>query len=208
MKKIIVLIGVLAFIGCSPKLGADWLKDGYAVRSYKKIAVVGISDNLEARKAFEKTAVDYFVKKGINAVEGTEVFRVGMTELEQKEENLIKLIQNNQLDGVITMSLVDSEESKKYQPGDTYDVPAGYYRVGKYLVRRYATIRTPGYYVPSKSYLIEAVLYDLKGDLNEEKDRLVWRGQSSLVDPSSIASAARSFTKTMVEHMVTEEIVK
>lgn len=62
--------------------------------------------------------------------------------------------------------------------------------------------------MPSKSYLIEAVLYDLKGDLSDGKEKLVWTGQSSLVDPGSIESAANSFTRTMVEHMVKEGIVK
>lgn len=209
IKKLFFLAVCLTIvISCSPKLGANWTQDGYAGRSYSKIAVVGISNNLKARTEFEKTAVDFFKKKGINAIEGVEVFRIGMTKAEETEENLKKLITDNKLDGVITMSLVDSEESKRYKPGETYNVAAGYYRVGKYLVRRYATVRTPGYYVPSKSYLIEAVLYDLQGDLSVEKKRLVWRGQSSLIDPSSIESAARSFTKTMVNHVVTDGIVK
>lgn len=44
--------------------------------------------------------------------------------------------------------------------------------------------------------------------LYEGKETIVWKGQSSLVDPSSIESAAKSFTKKMVNHMVQSEVVQ
>ena len=207
MKKLsIVLILFIAF-GCSPELSTHWTKESYTDKSFSKIAIVGISDNLQARVEFEETAVERFKENGINAVTGIDMFPPNMSEEEQQSTNLIKIIKENELDGVITMALVDSDESSRYVPGESQSIPVGYRRFGKYYVRQYARIHTPGYYVPTKSYLIEAVLYDLKGELVEGKEAIVWTGQSSLVDPSSIESAAKSFTKKMVNHMVNNQVV-
>ena len=204
MKNFIYLLVVLLFLGCSPKLSSSWTKPEYTKRSFTKIAIVGISQNMKARTAFERTAADLLKDQGISVVEGVTVFPPNMNS--KNKEGLIAKIKENKLDGIITMSLIDSNESQRYQPGELQDVDLGYYRVGKYLVRRYTAIETPGYYVPSKSYLIEAVLYDLKGNLDSEKS-LVWRGQSKLVDPSSIESAAKSFTRAMVGHLINEGII-
>jgi len=78
------------------------------------------------------------------------------------EMNLIKIIKDNNIDGVITMSMIDSDESMDYELGRTVTVPTDYYRYGPYAFQRYSTIHEPGYYVETKSYLIEAVLHDLR----------------------------------------------
>ena len=205
---ILVLIFTGLLYSCAPKLTTDWTKEGYSKRSFQKVAVVGISENLQARMTFERTAVAQFKKEGVNAVEGISIFPPKMTEQERQPENLVKIIKENQLDGVITMSLISEEEGSRYQPGEDYVIPAGYARFGRYYVRRYARVRTPGYYEETKNYLIEAVLYDLGGELKNREETLVWTGQSTLVDPSSIESAAQSFTRRMVSHMVNNEIIK
>lgn len=110
------------------------------------------------------------------------------------------------MDGVITMALVDSKETDRYKPGETLYVPS-YYRVGKYIVRGYETYSSPGYYSTEKSYLIEAILYNVKGELSEGKETMVWTGQSSLLEPSSLENASKSFTKRMVNQLIIDRII-
>ncbi|MDN5212969.1 hypothetical protein QQ020_12960 [Fulvivirgaceae bacterium BMA12] len=208
IQSFCLLCTLLFSVSCSPKLTSDWTRQEYQDRSFTKIAVVAIHENLTVRTKFESTAVKRFKKEGINAIEGITIFPPKMTEAQKQPKNLIKIIEENNLDGVVTMSLVSSEEGTRYRPGEDYVVPAGYSRFGKYYVQRYARVQAPGYYEPTKSYLVEAILYDLKGELYEGKETLVWSGQSSLVDPSSIESAANSFTKKMVRHMVDNQIIK
>lgn len=193
---------------CAPKLNTDWTKEGYEGHTYNKIAVVGITKNLEARNSFEATAVELFGKQGLNAIPGINIFPPNMSEEQRKPENLIKILKDNQIDGVITMSLIDSEESKRYERGETLTYPGGYYRFGRYYYRTYNTIQTPGYYVSTKSYLIESVLYDVSGELNGDKEAMVWTGQSALVDPKSVESAAKSYTKKLVNHVLTQGVIK
>lgn len=208
MKNLIYLFMPLFFLNCSPKFGADWTKPDYTSRTFNKIAVVGISKDLKARTDFESTATELLKKQGINAVEGISIFPANMKMTEKNQSELLSILKKNKVDGIIAMSLIDSEESQKFQSGQYQNIDLGYYRVGRYLVRRYTTIQEPDYYVTSKSYLIEAILYDLKGNVSSNQDRLVWRGQSKLVDPSSSASAAKSFSKQLVGHLIEKEIIQ
>ncbi|NAS11486.1 hypothetical protein [Poritiphilus flavus] len=200
------LISVFFLLGCGPaKMSSTWTKDGYKDRAYGKVAVVGMSKDLESRNLFEGGAVALLKENGINAVEGISMFPPGSGK-NLKAKDYIRIIKENELDGVITMALIDSKESERYQPGETVYVPS-YYRVGRYIARGYNVYSTPGYYQPTKTYLIEAVLYDVKGELSEGKETMVWTGQSSLMNPSSLESASKSFTKRLVNQLIADNIV-
>ncbi|GAA3568889.1 hypothetical protein [Snuella lapsa] len=205
-RYLLIFILLLTF-SCSPKLSSSFTKENYTGKAYSKIAVVGISKDLSSRLAFEKTAVDLLQKKGVNAIQGINIFPQNMSETEKQPSNIIKIIKENDLDGVITMGLIDTKDGHRYEQGGTYTIPAGYYRVGKHIYRRYITLEEPGYYVPSKSYVIEAVFYNLKRELVEGQDTWVWTGESSIVDPSSLQSAAKSFTSRMVGQIIKDGII-
>ena len=205
--KIIGLFSLLFVISCSPKLSSSFTKEDYTDNKYQKVVVIGISDNLNSRLSFEKEAVSLLRKNGINAVQGIKMFPQNMSKEAQTPKNFIKIIQNNDIDGVITMSLINTEDSHRYTPGNNVSVPVGYYRVGKHLFRRYVTIREPGYYEPTKSYVIEAVLYNLKGILTENKNTWVWTGETSLVNPSSLKSGASNFSKKLVGQIIKDKII-
>lgn len=208
-KKVGLLILLIScfLVSCSPLLSTSYTKEGYSDKNYKKIAVIGISNDLNARLAFENKTVELLKANGINAVSGISMFPQNMPKEAQTPENFIQIIKDNNLDGVITMSLIDEKDSHRYTPGRTYSVPAGYYKVGKYIYRRYITVREPGYYVPTQSYVIEAVLYNLKGELTVDKDTWVWTGESSLIDPYSLQSAANKFCSQMVGQILKDEVV-
>jgi len=214
MKNLTFLTIAIITLGLAPannvlraKIKAEWTKPGYTNRAYSKIAVIGIGQDLRARIAFETEAVNRLKKKGINAVLGSSIFPV-IIEEEMEKDRLIQILTENKLDGVITMSLVKTDQTIDYIPGQIYTVTTGYYRFRRHIYRRYQTMRTPGYMIDRKTYLIEANLFDLKGDLSEDSDTLVWKGQSSLVNPSSRKGAAKSFAKPMVKHLIKKGIVK
>ncbi len=187
------------------KMGSTWTKEDYTDRAYTKIAVIGIGKDLAARNTFEQDAVLLLKAQGINAVEGISMFPPGAEKI-RTAEDYINIIKENDLDGLITMALVNSKETDRYKPGETLYAPS-YYRVGQYLVRGYRTYNTPGYYTTEKSYLIEAVLYNVKGELHKGKETMVWTGQSSLLEPTSLESASKSFTKRMVNQLIADAIV-
>nr|WP_321232227.1 hypothetical protein [uncultured Psychroserpens sp.] len=208
LKNIFLFLSISFLIfSCAPRLSSSFVKDGYKDKTYSKIAVVGISKDLTSRLAFERTAVNLFKDNGINAVQGIDMFPQNMSEKDQQPANLIKIIKENNLDGIITMSLISTNDGHRYQKGESYSIPAGYFRVGKHIYRRYVTVNEPGYYVPTKSYVIEAVLYNLKGELVEGQETWVWTGESALIDPSSLQSAALTFSREMVGQIIKDEII-
>ncbi len=211
IKYVVIRVMTMLFIcllnGCgTAKMNTTWTKESYQDRKYSKIAVIGVGKDLKARNIFEQNAVALFKNKGINAIESIGIFPPGGSEEIRTAEDYIQIIKENDLDGVITMALINSKETDRYKPGETLYVPA-YYRVGEYIVKGYQTFNTPGYYTKEKSYLIEAILYNVKGELYEGKKTMVWTGQSSLLEPSSLKNASESFTKRMVNQLIIDGIV-
>lgn len=206
MKYLITLISITSLISCSQKLSSDWIGENYTDGAFNKIAVVGVGDNLKSRTEFEQTATKLFRKRGINAVEGISIFPFDMSEEEQKTENMVKIITENKIDAVLTMTLIDTEEAI-HEEGQKNPDAAEYYQYMRFAFGASNDLQTLDDYSSSKSYVIEAVLYDLRGDLTKGKNPLVWSGQSSIVDPSSLESIARSFSKKLVSHTIDEKII-
>ncbi len=208
MRNLFVMMLLLITVSsCSPKLGSTWMAPNYTDRSFQKIAVVAITENLEARQDFEQTAVKLLAKQGINAVGSMNIFPPNMSPKDDTPENIIKILKDNQLDGVITIGMLDESESERYEHGESLGYVT-YYRVGDHIIANYNRIETPGYYVATKNYLIEAVFHNVKGELTPGQETIVWRGQSTLRDPNSIGGAAKSFTTQMVNAMIEGQVVK
>lgn len=209
-----ILLSIAFFVFASgttafgQKVGAEWTHPKYTDPTYSKIAVVAIGRDPEAQKLFESLAVRQLRKKRINAVMGSAIFAPISPESRPSRKQIIEIIRKNKLDGVITMTLVKTIDSVKHIPGRVYSVGVGNRVLGIYMVTNYKTMSEPGDIVFTKSYLIEANLFDLKGEIFEGKDTLVWKGQSTLVDPKSKKSAAREFTKPMIKHLLKRGIVK
>lgn len=209
MRSLIALLLIIC-CSCGPKLSADWTKDGYKGKKYDKIAVIAITENLAARMAFEDRAVKLFQAEGINAVSGLEYFPQNMTESDKEPANLLKIVAANKIDAIITMSVVDSKESMRYQSGDKYLVAEAddFSSFEPYYHKTIKTVSSPGYYAPGKTFLVEAALHDLTGNFESKAQSLVWSGQSDLVNPSSPESAALNFSRKMVDQIVKKGIIK
>jgi len=207
LKISLLLIVVTVLVSCAPRMSAVWQKDTYKGDHFKKLVVVAITDNLENRNTFEETAVKLLKMKGIRAYTGVSFFPPNLDPKLHSKESLRKIIEENNIDGVITMSLIDQEEINQYVQGTTYVTPTYYDPYGYYMYQRYTTVQTPGYYISSKKYVIEGVLHDLNLGMAKE-DRLVWRGQSNVVDPSSVKSASIEFNKAMVNYLVKNNVIQ
>ncbi len=206
LSKLLVIV-IISLSACAPRLDVVWKKNEFQGDHFKKLVVVAITDNLETRNTFEETAVKLLKMKGIKAYHGVDFFPPNLDPKLHSKESLRKIVEDNEIDGVITMSLVDKEEISQYVQGTTYVTPTTYDPYGYYMHTRYTTVSTPGYYINSKKYVIEGVLHDLNLGMAKE-DRLVWRGQSSLIDPSSVKAASVEFNKAMVSYLVKNGIVK
>lgn len=206
-RSIIVVLSILLWVGCGPTMTSEWKKEGYDSQPFKKIAVIAISKNLEVRQSVENNIIsDLKNQKMIQTVSGLNLFPPNVSKEAWSEENIAQLLESNQIDAVLTVTPVNSYVSSNYNTGNMYAMPV-YGRVGRHVYRTYDMVYGPGYYEQSQNYVIEANLYDLTQG-NSKQEVMVWKGQSTVYDPSSISSGASSFSNNLVNYLVKNNIIK
>lgn len=207
MKFLIIILSILTFFSCTQKLilEIDKVEENYTDGNFSKIAIVGTGSDLEARNEFEQRTTKLYKKKGVNAIPGITIFPANMTKEEQKTSNIIQIIKKNKVDAVLTMSLIDIKDLEDGKNDVQQDEEFFDYLI--YAFGGDASIGKSNGQEKSKSYVIEAVLYDLRGELKEENKTMVWRGHTSIDKPYSIADIATTFSKTLVSHTINEKII-
>ena len=92
---------------------AEWRDKGYSGGPFDNILIVGISDQVTARRAFENTFVDRLGEEQINA---TAAFAVMPENTRPTEENIKAVIKDIRFDAVLVTHLVGVDEKTVYQP--------------------------------------------------------------------------------------------
>jgi hypothetical protein len=172
-----MLIAVAAMItACTTaKPIAEWRDKGYSGGSFDNILIVGISDQVTLRRAFENAFVDRLADEAIAATAG---FAVMPDQARPTEDNIKAVIKDMRFDAVLITHLVGVDEkavyhAPTYRPAPAYDRFYGYYgHVGGYVYE-------PGYYRRYTSVKLETNLYDA------QTEALVWSMQSETIDPGS-----------------------
>lgn len=201
------LFCILLLSSCSSEIAKQWTKPSYTGSAYSKIVVAAITDNIEARNEFESRGARLLNKRSINAIAGMTIFPKHMSEEDKKEESIIKVINDNKVDGALTVALIDEKEAMVYSGGSDVTVRSTYGTYGNYIAQQYETVYDPGELVTTKTYVIEAVFHDLRTDKRKEQS-IVWRAQSEQTDPTSLAEAAEDFMSKVVYSALKNEIIK
>ncbi len=193
------LIGVAAlFAACtSAKPIAEWRDQAYTSGPFDNILIVGIADQVTARRAFENNFVDRLAEDQIKA---TAAFAVMPDNARPSEENIKAVIKDIRFDAVLITHLVGVDEKKVYQPA-TYR-PAtyhnsfyGYYNhVGGYVYE-------PGYYRRHTNVRLETNLYDARSE------SLVWSMQSETIDPSSVQKLIDAKIRIVVKRLKVQRLL-
>ncbi len=208
MKRIKFLI-VFAIFGLlaacnSTKVTSSWVSpDATAVNlSVKKIMVAALlpDKDRELKKSMEKKLVRELNEKGINAVSAYEMY--GPKYFPQNEKKAISKLQEEGVDGVLTVVLMDKNKEERYNPGSSRIAPVGIYRNWfGYYSSIYGRVYSPGYYTSANKYYWESNLYDLK------PEKLLYSAQSQSFEPSSIAQLANDYSEKILSDMTKQGLV-
>jgi len=193
------LIGVAAFLAActTAKPIAEWRNNAYTDGPFDNILIVGISDQVTARRAFENNFVD---RLGEARIKATAAFAVMPENARPTEENIKAVIEDIRFDAVLITHLVGVDEKKVYQPvtyrpAAYYDSFYGYYNhVGGYVYE-------PGYYRRHTYVKLETNLYDTRNEA------LVWSMQSETIDPSSRQKLIDANIKIVVKRLKAQELL-
>lgn len=208
MKKCIALaVLVLSFLSCSSTRFIDsWKNMEVSSLAPEKLLVVGITDNITARRIFEENLKLEFQARGISAYESSEVLDKSFTQAQRTEEE-IEAVRAELLakgfDAVIISAVIGVDEKTNYSPG-YYDIGYRWYRFGRYYYRYQDIYYNPGYYDDYRVYHLETSIYNLK---QEAAKSLVWVGTFDIVDPQGIRGTVENYVGRIVKQLESEQLI-
>lgn len=175
MKQLLLITGIfigsLFFYACSSTtMQSSWKAPGatYTKEQFKKVMVVALfKDETNRRVAEDKIAAR-------NPAFHTSYMALGPNQQNMDEAAFKEFVKKEGYDAVLTLHLVDIQNSTSYVPG-TYQ--GGYY--GWYGTH-YGGFYSPGYYTEDKNYIIETNVFSVS------QDKLLWSGITSTLNPTNI----------------------
>ncbi|HEY9221543.1 MAG TPA: hypothetical protein VIO43_08215 [Lutibacter sp.] len=209
MKRIALFIGILLFSACSSTRFVDsWKNPGITSFEPKKMLVMGMTDNLTARKIFEEKLKNAFVLRNIYAVESTDVIDGTFTNAkksEQEIDEMTKKIAAQGFDTVVITSLKGVDERVNYHTEYYPAIGYRWSRFGRYYYWYQDIYYTPQYYDSYKVYNVETVIYNINED---DTKSLVWVGALNLVDPQTITSTVNEYVDKIIKQLEHEKLIK
>lgn len=204
--RIIISLMAMTFLwSCTSSMKYTWTKENYQGNEYSKILVVVMSATQQGRMNSENTIVEDLAKEGFTATNSSTVFPPVENIDDLTEDEIGARIMAGGYDGVLVTTLVDASSREVREGGSTYYQPVAY-RYRRSIRTGYVNMQEPEYYREEKSYVLETQLFDVEEVANKES--VVWSGQSTLTDPSSSESAAKSYSKKLVKTLVESGLLK
>ena len=206
MKKIL-LIGLTLMASCSSTRFVDsWRNGEIASFDPNKLLVVGMTDNLTARKIFEEELKLALIKRGVNAFESNGVidqeFTRSQRSLEEIDGMSHKLVEEG-FDAVVVTAIKGVDDKTDYR-SNSFNMDYRWYRFGRYWYAYQDIYYRPGYYTNYKIYHVETAIYNLEG---VEDKSLVWVGSFDIVDPQNITSTVDDYVARIIEEMERENLI-
>ena len=209
LKRILLFAGMLLLSACSSTRFVDsWKNSEITSFEPKKVLVVGITDNLTARKIFEEKLKNAFILRNIYAVESMAVLDNGFTsskKSEQEIDKMIKKIADQGFDTVVITSVKGVDERVNYHTEYYPTIGYRWSRFGRYYYWYQDIYFTPQYYDSYKVYNVETVIYNINED---DTKSLVWVGALNLVDPQSITSTVNDYVDNIIKQLEREKLIK
>lgn len=207
MKKLlwIALPVMLTLGGCSTsKIATSWNRDQDVPVHFRKILVVGLFDenNRVLRQQMEDQLAQDLRREGYNAVTSVRLYGPKSFEKVSAEEAL-RQVRAKDIDGVITIGLVDKSKEKNYVQNYGYR-PFGGWRYNPWYGWMYRPYYVPGFgghYETNVNYMFETNLYDVSGK------KLIYSVQTKSYDPSNVYVLADDYSKSVLKDIRKKKIL-
>jgi hypothetical protein len=196
--KIAIVLPILLTSCSSTTIVNSWKDPNTKIHSnqWNKILVVAMLKNeTESRKA-EDEMVTYLKGKGTTSYTYLERNKANFD-----DEELRKKMRIDGYNAAITMRLIDVDKEKVYVPGQSYLYPSYYKSFGRYYHRNWAFYTSPGYYVVTKKFLIETILYSIN------EDKIIWSGITETYNPNGVSKLTSEIACTIHKKMIAEGFI-
>lgn len=206
MRKIGILI-VLVLVGCSTvSLQEDWKNPDIVIFDASKVLVVGLAQNIAARKEFENSLAQEFIKRDVEAVRSLDLFDIEFTNTKRSEEELTALEQqliDKDFDAILFTKLLgyESRETlrKRMADWDGYNIGFKDDYIGNQSV-----YYNEGYTDTFKVYHVQTSLYCICSGKERE---LIWRGSIDITDPVDIQKSIKEYVKLLTVALEEQDLI-
>jgi len=202
MKKLLALVTVLLLVSCgsNTSIVSSWRDPQITVsqEQFKKVLVVALVKDEATRRTTEN-----------RIAASSEIFKtsyqyMGVTSQLTKEQQL-KILQDENFDGVVTMRLVSKEKETNYVPGTYTGMYYGGfdgmytgmygYGFGNWYGMYSPSFYDPGYYQETTSYMVETNIFSLK------QNKLIWTGTTKSDYVTDLGQTVDAIMQAVVDEM-------
>ncbi|TDP03418.1 hypothetical protein [Flavobacterium sp. 245] len=203
MKKyLILLIAILSLSGCGSNTSIvnSWRDPDITVaqEEFKKVLVVALVKDEASRRITENRIA------ASNPVFKTSYQYLNATSQLTQEQKL-KILQDENFDGVVTMRLVSKEKETTYVPGTYTGMYYGGfdgmytgmygYGFGNWYGMYSPNFYDPGYYQETTSYMVETNIFSLK------QNKLIWTGTTESQYVTDLGQTVDAIMQAVVKEM-------
>ncbi|GAL65811.1 hypothetical protein [Jejuia pallidilutea] len=205
--KLIYLLVVLILYNCaSTRLTESWKNPNYSTYTPKKVLVIGVTPNLEARSAFEFKLKSELNAREIIALQSAVVFEASFKDSKQTEADIEKqldVLRSKGLDAIL-VSVVKGVENKQSYASESSKTDYHLRRFSPYYLLYQEAYYNQNYYSSYNVFHIETSLYSLKS--NSDKS-LVWSGSYDIVDPKDVTKTIDKYVEVVIKSLEKEKII-
>jgi hypothetical protein len=169
--------------------------------TFSKIAILGLTKNLEARTLIEDFIERKLNRSGFNAVAGLDFLLPNTTKENADIEIIRRLITINEFDAVLVVSVMGINDTRRYVPGSYLYSPIHTTSFYDYYGQMSNYLYSPGYYTGSMNVFVETNLYSFPDET------LIWSGQSKTSDISNLEKSADIFSDIIVKELVMSKVI-
>jgi hypothetical protein len=185
------------------KLTMSWKNPNYSGQPFRRLLVIGMSENPVVRADFEDALSEKIARDGFEAVPGNSILlRPESPELEM--DYLKGQIRDHKIDAVIISRLIALDKTTTYVPGHTFGIPYPYYgSFYGYYGSIYRQVYTPDYLREDTTVRIETGFYSAT-----PPEDLVWIGYSDTFNPKNADKVIAGLVKLIVKQLEKEAIIR
>ena len=203
MKKSIFyscLLLTMFLISCtSTKIVSSWRQSDKHVHidELNKVLVIALIENETNRYKAEHQIVKYLDGKGFVSHE-----YLDDSFNKKNETEIMNKIRNDGFDGIVLMRLIDVDKERVYVPSETNYYPNDFQNFGGYYLTQHYRYKTSGYYMTTKTYILETVIFSLKDN------KIIWSGITETFEPEGIKKMTNEISKVIYKQMVEEKFIR
>lgn len=181
------------------KLVDVWMDESLAANAFKKVLVIGVSDNEMKRRLFEQIFTKRFRARDIEALTSYSILPV---DAKPEKDVVAEAIKGKGFDIVLITHYAGTDEETVYVPGNTRIESDYRRRFSRYYRNTYTIVHEPGYYSKQTSVYLQTNIYAASDG------KLIWSARSKTANPASATEMFDSLSAAVMKRLEKDGFVQ